>query len=190
MEHFILLNLEEQKQMLLLARDSITFGLNTKKVMTINPKEYSETLRKIQSSFVTLHKAGQLRGCIGALVPRNPLVLDIVEHAYAAAFSDPRFPALKEEEFDQINISISVLNPSNDIPCESEAILLDSLRPKEDGLILKETGHSATFLPSVWKQLPDKKEFLKNLKQKAGLREEYWSETISFERYSVQEFSE
>lgn len=138
--------------------------------------------------FVTLHRHGELRGCIGSLQAYRPLVQDVVENAYAAAFRDPRFAPLSASELDGLELHISVLSAPQPLVFDDEADLLRQLRPGVDGLIIEETPHRATFLPSVWDSLPEKRDFLRQLKLKAGLPADYWSERLSAWRYTTQSF--
>ena len=142
-------------------------------------------LLKPGACFVTLKKAGQLRGCIGSLEARRPLVADVCENAYAAAFRDPRFAAVSEQELDDLELSISVLTPATEIEFDSEQDLLRKIHAGTDGLILTDAGRRGTFLPSVWEQLPEPTDFLRHLKLKAGLPADYWSDTIRVERYTT-----
>lgn len=82
----------ERATLLGLARESIEYGLRSGRSLPVQLTDYSPALQARQASFVTLEKAGQLRGCIGSLEAYRPLVEDVAEHAYAAAFRDPRFP--------------------------------------------------------------------------------------------------
>ena len=113
---------------------------------------------------------------------------DVAENAFAAAFRDPRFPPLRPDEYPRLEYHISILNPPEPMTVTSEADLLQQLRPGVDGLVLIEGARRATFLPSVWEQLPDPRQFLAHLKMKAGLPADYWSDSLRFERYTVEEF--
>ncbi len=177
-----------QRQILLqLAKDSILSGLQQSGPLSINLQDYEADLQLHRACFVTLHKNAQLRGCIGSLEARRPLVQDVTENAYAAAFRDPRFSGLKTQEFDFISISISVLTAATQMLFNSEQDLLKQIRPGIDGLILQEGHHRGTFLPSVWEQLPDPVEFLQHLKLKAGLSSvDYWSKSIQISRYETE----
>ena len=109
----IKLSIEDQKICLQVARQSIKHGLQKSSALHVITSDYSSNLQQNLASFVTLHKNGELRGCIGALEAYQPLINDIAEHAFAAAFKDPRFPALEQNELDQIDIEISkILNDS------------------------------------------------------------------------------
>jgi AmmeMemoRadiSam system protein A len=178
-----------QRQCLLdLARDSIRHGLDKGGPLQVSEATVEAELWLQRASFVTLHEAGQLRGCIGSLEARRPLARDVCENAFNAAFRDPRFPALRDAEFAEVDISISVLSESEPLSFNSEADLIEKLRPGTDGLILSDQGRRGTFLPAVWEQLPDPADFLRHLKQKAGLRADYWSSTIQVQRYSSESF--
>lgn len=137
------------------------------------------------ASFVTLEKQRQLRGCIGTLEACQPLGLDIAHNAVAAGFSDPRFPALTVDELANLDMSISVLSASSIIECQSEAGLIAALRPGDDGLILEYGQYRSTYLPSVWEQLHEPANFVRQLKLKAGLPEDFWHKDIRCSRYSV-----
>lgn len=139
-----------------------------------------------RATFVTLEIGGQLRGCIGMLEAHRPLANDVAENAFSAAFRDPRFPPLSDVEFDDLEISISVLSPPEEMSFSSEKDLLDQIRPGIDGLILEEGFRKGTFLPSVWEQLSEKEAFLEHLKQKAGLPPGYWSDTLRVFRYTAE----
>jgi len=174
--------------LLQIANQSIQQGLTTGQPLSVNPEEFPSELQAQRASFVTLELNRQLRGCIGGLVATMPLITDVAEHAFAAAFSDPRFPKLQWDEFPLLEIHISVLNPAEPMTFDSEEDLLAQLRPGIDGLIISEGHQRATFLPSVWDSLPEPHEFLTHLKQKAGFPRHYWSETIRAERYTTESF--
>ena len=141
------------------------------------------------ASFVSLHRRGALRGCMGSLEARRPLAEDVAGNARAAAYLDPRFPPVAPEEIAELELEISVLGPARPLPAASEAELVAALRPGVDGLVLREGGRRATYLPSVWTQLPDPAEFVRQLKRKAGLSPDYWSPTLGFDRYEVESIS-
>lgn len=171
-----------------LAAGSIRSGLDRRLPLAVDPAAYPEPLRGIRATFVTLEIADGLRGCIGVLEAFRPLVIDVARNAYAAAFEDPRFPPLHPSEFERLAVKISILTPPEPIGFTSEAELLQRLRPGIDGLILRENRHRGTFLPSVWEQLPDPREFLEHLKRKAGLPFGHWSAEIRIERYTTESF--
>lgn len=184
----IKLSAEDQKTCLEVARKSIQQGLMNGEKLQVVTNDYSADLQRKAASFVTLHQNGMLRGCIGALEAYQPLINDVAEHAYAAAFQDPRFPALEQHEYDLLKIDISVIGTAEKIHFTSEADLLEQLRPGVDGLILEYGYNRGTFLPSVWEQLPDKKDFLNHLKAKAGLPQNWWDNAVNISRYETFSF--
>ena len=175
--------------LLQVALSSIESGLHSGTPETINSQEYSQELRELRACFVTLKKGPSLRGCIGSLEAHRRLVADVAANAFAAANRDPRFQRLSSEELDSIDIGVSVLGPSQSLTFDSQQALLDMLRPGQDGLILQDRDARGTFLPTVWKSIPEPAEFLVQLKMKAGLTADYWSDTIEVWRYSTESFS-
>ncbi len=178
---------ENQNTLLDIARASIRNGLKQGRSLPIRLEDYPSALQVPRASFVTLQINTQLRGCIGSLEAFRPLVQDVAENAFAAAFRDPRFPPVNEQEFAQLDYHISILSPSEPLEFKSENDLLNKLRPGVDGLILEERGRRGTFLPSVWESLPKPRQFLAQLKVKAGLPADYWSDSIKIERYTVED---
>lgn len=144
-----------------------------------------------RGTFVTLTIHKQLRGCIGHIIPQESIIEGIRINALNAAFRDPRFPPLSKEEFEKVEIEISILTEPKDLYYDGYEDLLAKLRPGIDGVILKKGFHQATFLPQVWEQLPDKGEFLKHLCMKAGLGADAWKrERLEVLVYQVQAFEE
>lgn len=186
MEHTILYNKQESIILINAAKQSIHYGLMQHAIMPVQIKDYMPSLQQIRGAFVTLHKNQQLRGCIGTLEPHLPLIADVVQNSFMAAFRDPRFPPLNAMEFPECDLDISILSAAEPVHFKSEDDLLQQLRPGVDGLILSDHGHRGTFLPSVWEQLPDPQQFIQHLKNKAGLPASYWSATIKIERYTTQ----
>ena len=178
----------DRATLLEVARASIRHGLDHGRALAVAPADYPETLRVPRATFVTLEHRQRLRGCIGALAAYQPLAQDVATHAYAAAFEDPRFPELRAEEWPGLDIHISVLSPPERLQFDSEAELLEQLRPGVDGLILTFRHYRSTFLPAVWEQLPDPYVFLAQLKQKAGLPLDFWSPELRAERYTAEYF--
>ncbi len=179
---------ERQQQLLDLAEESIRHGLEWGRPLRPDERNYPAVPNAQGACFVTLHSRGELRGCIGSLQAHQPLIEDVAHNAYAAAFSDPRFPPLRESELAGLEIHLSLLSTASPLTFESEEALLQQLRPGEDGLVLEEEGRRGTFLPSVWEQLPTPGLFLQHLKQKAGLPADYWSDTLKVSRYTTESF--
>ncbi|MEC8428932.1 MAG: AmmeMemoRadiSam system protein A, partial [Pseudomonadota bacterium] len=103
---------------------------------------------------------------------------------------DPRFTPVSADELQQLQLQISILTQPQPLPAMPEEQLLNFLTPGRDGLVLHEGSHRATFLPAVWESLPTPQHFLQELKRKAGLPSEYWSETMKFETYRTICFGE
>lgn len=178
----------ERDALLAVAKASILSGLEHQQPLSVDISDYPEALQEQRATFVTLHIAHNLRGCIGTLSSYRALVDDIAHNAYAAAFSDPRFPALGKQEYEQLDYHISILSDTSAMQFASEQDLLAQIRPGIDGLVLEDKGRRGTFLPSVWEQLPETEVFFSHLKQKAGLPANYWSDTLQISRYTVESF--
>jgi len=178
----------QQKLLLGLASAAIRYGIVHHSVMSLNTADYEMALQEPLATFVTLKKHGQLRGCIGTLTAQRPLVEDVVYNAWQAAAHDPRFDPVQADELRHLHVNISILSPPRAFPVASEADLISRLRPGEDGLIIEDGDHRATFLPSVWQQLPDPLAFIHHLKLKAGLPADHWSRSIMVQRYTSFEF--
>lgn len=181
---------EYQHLLLDIAKESICRELGTRSGELTDFENLPAELMQNQATFVTLTISGRLRGCIGMLEACRPLAEDVAANAYAAAFEDPRFPPLTRIEFEKLEIHISVLSPPEELAFSSEADVLNQLRPGTDGLILQEGSRRGTFLPSVWEELPEKELFWTNLKLKAGLPADYWSDTVRVFRYTTEHFPE
>ncbi|NVZ07865.1 AmmeMemoRadiSam system protein A [Allochromatium humboldtianum] len=178
----------ERATLLDIAARSIAHGLEHQRPLDLDPAEYPEPLRAIRATFVTLERHADLRGCIGVLDAFRPLVTDVAQNAFAAAFEDPRFPPLRAAEYPELTLKLSVLTPAEPLSFGSEAELLAQIRPGVDGLILSDRGRRGTFLPSVWEQLPDPRDFLEHLKRKAGLPMGHWSDSLHIARYATESF--
>jgi hypothetical protein len=141
-----------------------------------------------RATFVTLTIGGQLRGCRGSLVPHRSLLADIADNAWKSAYDDPRFRPLSPEELERLDFHISILSSPRRIFAGSEAELLRALRPDIDGLIIREGRHQSLFLPSVWEQVSDPLTFVRQLKLKAGLPAEHWSQSFEAYRFGTESF--
>ncbi|MBT3337371.1 MAG: AmmeMemoRadiSam system protein A [Anaerolineae bacterium] len=185
------LTLQEKKSLLKVARQTLEMGLRGENLPPLDNTTQTPLLQADGVCFVTLTIDGKLRGCIGALEPYQSLVEDVREHALAAAQKDYRFPTVRPEELDEIQIEISRLT----LPAPLEYIdaddLLKKLRPNVDGVILKDGHRRATFLPQVWEQLPDPRAFLSHLCQKMGEDADLWQrKNLDVLIYQVDEFRE
>ncbi len=142
------------------------------------------------ASFVTLTLDGRLRGCIGTLRAHRPLLDDVRANARAAAFRDPRFPPLAANELDRVDIEVSVLTPPEPMAFTDEADLLAQLVPHVDGVVFEASERRATFLPQVWRHLPEPADFLAALKRKAGVASDFWDADVRVSRYRVHSHAE
>ncbi|MCO4846306.1 MAG: AmmeMemoRadiSam system protein A [Sulfurovum sp.] len=131
-------------------------------------EEYPELLKQ-GASFVTLSQDGKLRGCMGSILAHRSLVDDVLNNAQSAAFRDPRFDALEEEELEGVSIEVSVLSEPKLLVYTDIQDLKEKITEGVDGVILKQGYHQATFLPQVWEELKDFDAFFSHLCQKAGL---------------------
>ncbi len=168
------------------ARNAIadTLGLATA------AEPHHAALARPGATFVTLHRAGELRGCIGSLEPYRPLEHDVRANALAAAFRDPRFGPVAAHEFEALEIEVSLIGAAQPLAARDEPEAHRRLRPHVDGVILEWRGRRATFLPQVWEQLGRPDDFLRALKRKAGLAADFWAADLRLHRYEVRKFKE
>ncbi len=183
-----MLELSERRRLVDAARESIVRGLDRSEPEPLPAGPWYESLRTPRATFTTLTLVGELRGCRGTIEPRRALVEDVWTNAWSSAYDDPRFPPVTAEEIPQLAISISVLSPLEPIPARSEAELIDALEPGVDGLLLSHGPARATFLPAVWRQLPDPRDFVVQLKHKAGWPRSFWSADLRAFRYRTETF--
>jgi AmmeMemoRadiSam system protein A len=185
------LNAEEKQTLLRLAREALQQGVAGQTMPVLNLQNLPPALRATGASFITLTIGGELRGCIGALEPYQPLAEDVREHAVAAALEDPRFPPVSREEVDRIQIEISRLTLPQSLEYTDAEDLLSKLHPHTDGVILRDGMQRATFLPQVWEKIPDKEQFLDNLCYKMGAAPDTWRRKhLEVLTYQVEEFEE
>ncbi len=157
-------------ELIKLARMSILEEFEGKKL--IDKKEWIEKypyLKEERACFVTLKIKGNLRGCIGSILPHRPLIDDVIANAKAAAFEDPRFSPLTPEEYEEIEVEISLLTIPQKLEYEDKEDLKNKIRPFKDGVILSLGNYQATFLPAVWEELPNFEIFFAHLCMKAGM---------------------
>lgn len=167
------------------AIDAALTGKSTDISTTADP-----SLARPGACFVSLHRHGALRGCIGNIAPLPTLYEAVTHNAVAAALRDPRFPALTRAELADTTIDISVLSALTPLPAHSEAALLAALRPGVDGLQISSGNRRAVFIPAVWDQLPQPRAFLDHLRAKAGMSTHSWPHDMHAERFTAASFSE
>lgn len=168
------------------ARQSIEWDLRTGQPLAVDPDAYPPELRELRATFVTLRRAGELRGCLGGLVASRPLVADVAHSAVGAAFRDQRFPPLEVGELDGLDIQVAILSALEPLSAPDEKALLDAIRPGVDGIVVRSGAQQGTFLPAVWKRLPEPSAFWRELKRKAGLPLDAWSSRWEIFRYTVE----
>lgn len=142
-------------------------------------------LKEWGATFVTLEKNHNLRGCIGSIIPHQPLITDLIQNVQNSAFKDSRFLPVQKSEIKDLTINISILSSAKRISFIGEEDLLDKIVPYVDGIIIRDGNYQAVYLPSVWSQLPDKRMFLKSLKVKAGMSPNHFSETFEAYRFKT-----
>jgi len=181
-------NMFDKKGRILLpiARATISDALGR----SLKADESASWLQEKAACFVTLTQNDELRGCIGTLEAHRRLLDDVKHNALAAAFHDPRFSPLTLEELDTTEIEISLLSAMQPVDFSSEQDALQQLRPGIDGVVFEYGHYRSTFLPQVWEQLPDTKEFISHLKHKAGLQADFWADQVRLMRYTVTKWKE
>jgi len=181
---------DENRQVLLkLARKTLEM-FSAGSELPGEPDGLVDELKEKKSCFVTLTKDGQLRGCMGHILPVQSLWGDVVDNSMEAGFHDPRFSPITKEELQEVKIEISVLSKPERLVYKDGGDLLRKLTGKE-GVIINSYGRGAVYLPQVWKQLPDKVQFLSQLCLKAGLPSDFWKkEKLIVRLFTVENFEE
>jgi len=169
-----------------LARQAIADRLGLRS--TTPESTAADWLQRTAATFVTLTMHGALRGCIGTLEAYRPLIDDVQANAVAAAFHDPRFPALRADEFGVVGVEVSLLSAMQPLPVADEFEACASIRPGVDGVVLEYGSHKGTFLPQVWEQLPEPAQFMAHLKLKAGLPADFWHPGVRLFTYQVEKY--
>jgi uncharacterized protein len=175
----------DKRALLQVVTDAITLAATKRAQLKLDLERFSPALKELRSCFVSLHRFGELRGCIGSIEPRHPLIEDAAHNGYAVALKDYRFPPLMKAELPGLDVHVTVLSALEKIQCSSEADLLAKLRPNVDGLLIQDGNHQATFLPVMWEQLPAPQDFLQHLKEKAGMSFQHWSDSFCAFRYEA-----
>jgi AmmeMemoRadiSam system protein A len=178
------LNAEERKKLLEIARKAILDSLKQGKVD--EESAATEGLARPCGAFVSLHKQGQLRGCIGTFQSPRPLVNTVQEMALSSSQRDPRFPPVQEEEMRDIDIEISVLSPLREITD------VDEIEVGRHGIYITKGFYSGVLLPQVATEYGwDRETFLEHTCMKAGLPPETWKEEgVKIEVFEAQVFGE
>jgi MEMO1 family protein len=174
---------DEQVRLLKMARKAIMAALEHREFTP--PPNPTGDPKPHRGAFVTLKKAGQLRGCIGRVVSDRPLAETVSHMAVQAAFHDPRFPPLSIEEYDDLELEISVLSPVEPVTDP------ESIQIGRHGLIMVKGGRQGLLLPQVpLEQGWDRLEFLNQTCLKAGLTRECWQDGADIYAFSADVFGE
>jgi len=180
-----MLNEAQKKRLLQIARETIEAHIKDNKRLDFT--EDDPTLNRELGAFVTLHKHGQLRGCIGNIIGRGPLYLTVVDMAIESATGDPRFPQVTASELKDIEIEVSVLSELKKITSPDEIVM------GKHGVLIRSGFRSGVFLPQVATETGwSKEEFMSNLcAQKAGLPADAWKKgECDIYIYTAEVFSE
>ena len=178
---------EEKKDLLKLARGTLTGRLEDRRA--VKPEELgvkiTPAMKQVMGVFVTLTKHGELRGCIGEILPRRPLYEGVMERVLSAALEDPRFPPVQRSELEELEIEISALTPPEPVDSYEDIII------GRHGMILQKGYAAAVFLPQVApEQGWDLATTLTHLSMKAGLSPNAWKEGCQFEVFEANVFNE
>lgn len=186
------MNLQEfskqyKKNLIQIVHTSLRKAVEDHKKHSPSRQSYPEDVFDRGASFITLYKNGELRGCIGSILPTISIAQDIADNTYAAALEDKRFSPVRIEELSEITYTISLLSGFEEIRYHDEKDLLQKIIENIDGIVIRDGNRQGVFLPSVWEQLPDKEEFFKHLKIKAGMNPNYWNNRIKVYRFRTVE---
>ena len=187
-----IMNKEDKKYLLKLARRAIQKYFQDKGVLQIDKDDLTQALKEKKGTFVTLWKNDKLRGCIGDLESKKPIYQNTIDNCLASALLDPRFAVLKNDELSDIKIEISVLSKLKKLPdFTSLDSFLKYLNKYKPGLLIKKGSHQATFLPQVWEDLTSTELFISYLCEKAGLDKNEWKKMdLEIYQYSAEVFKE
>ncbi|MEW6753938.1 MAG: AmmeMemoRadiSam system protein B [Candidatus Latescibacterota bacterium] len=177
------LALADREYLLRLARATVTRYLTSHTVPL--PRLDTPGLARRQGAFVTLKKAGALRGCIGHMAEDTPLALTVTRMALQAALRDQRFTPVRRDELADLEVEVSVLTPFTAV-AGPQAVVVG-----RDGVLLEKSGHRAVFLPQVApEQGWDRDEMLGQLCQKGGLPADCWQEGARLSTFQAEVFAE
>jgi uncharacterized protein len=181
------LTMEEQKSLLWLSRAALKIIVRERRVPNVSEFpgfEISDNLRVHAGAFVTLHKSGRLRGCIGTIYSDDPLYQVVLHNTRAASLDDPRFPSVAPDELGDIDIEISVLSPLEQVK-EVEEIEVGT-----HGLYVVREPMRGLLLPQVATEYGwTRDEFLQHTSLKAGLPADGWKKATIF-RFNAEVFGE
>jgi AmmeMemoRadiSam system protein A len=167
--------------LLRLAHHSIAVALENLEISLDAPTPH---LAEPRGVFTSLYLRGELRGCVGYVLPSSPVYRAVAETARAAAFEDNRFSPVKGEEAPYLKIELSILSPPRPVPTEE-------IEVGRHGLLVSWHGHRGLLLPQVpveheW----DRTTFLEQTCRKAGLPGDAWQKGASVEAFTAEVFGE
>ncbi len=168
---------------------SIVSGFASGQAFEPTPASYPQQLQELRATYVTLKLGNELRGCVGHLEAKVPLIVDASFSAFAAAFRDSRFAPLTAEETEHLSLHISVLSPLEKRGVLSEHSMHSMLSPGEDGVVIELGPRRACFLPVMWDRFESTEDFVSSLKSKAGLPSDYWSTELMLYTFRTQSFT-
>lgn len=175
---------DREKQLLLeLARRALTAGVEKRESIPDLPAD--EALRQPGGAFVTLHRRGRLRGCVGQLPSKEPLVEVVAHCAKAAALEDPRFKPVRADEIAEIEIELSILSGLEDVT-------LGRIEAGKHGLVVSRGWQRGVLLPQVATEFKwQAARFLEETCVKAGLEREAWKDPQTrIQAFTAEVFSE
>lgn len=175
------------QELLQIVARSLQKAVTEHKTYSPSRKDYADELFNKGASFVTLKANNELRGCIGTVIPHEAIAQDVAQNTYQAAMEDNRFSPLTQEDLKSLSFSVSLLTRFEPIIYQNAEDLLSKIRAGTDGIIIRDGDRQGLFLPSVWQELPNKEEFMKQLKIKAGINPSYWSENLKVYRFRTVE---
>ena len=178
-----------QETLLKLAASSVLNGFRSGRPVKIRKDDFPPELLQTGPVFVHLYHNGVLRGSAGAVDSKVSLAENVAKYAYEAAFRDDRYLPLEESDLKNVEITLSFLMPKTPLKPATGKSPETLLRPNIDGLLLQEHANTGYFLPSVWEIYPEPREFLEQLKRKAGLPPDYMSPTLKLYRFETLDIS-
>ncbi len=179
----------DKKELLILARSTLLYCFENSNQIPTDPSDLniiiSDNMKQIMGAFVTLHSDGNLRGCIGEIVPRRELFKVVMDHSINSAIYDSRFNPVQLQELPSLKFEISALTKPETVDSYRDIII------GKHGIVLDKSGRSAVFLPQVApEQKWDLETTLNHLSHKAGLSMGDWKNEASFSVFEAIVFSE
>ena len=174
---------EQKRKLLEVARDSIEQSVKGNPLPRLKMED--EALTAPGAAFVTIHREGELRGCIGLMESTHPLCTTVARMARAAALEDPRFPPVTEDELNLIRLEISVLSPLDAVSG------IEEIEIGKHGLKIQQGYRSGVLLPQVATEYGwDAVQFVRQTCRKAGLPSDAWENGAELRKFSAEVFGE